>query len=141
MLMYGICVDHIEGINWQNAIDMLKEFDVDLYSSFLDDLGTDYKDVDIEEWFSNYDNCGGYYGIGAFLYDVIKAKESVDLDIDEPNGKVYLGISANVPWNFAESVKTFSKSDFHNVVNKYIGVLTTEPVEIQWWSISDETNW
>ena len=140
MLMYGIGVDYVEGIDWQNAVGMLKEFDEDLYSAFLDDLGTAYTADDIKEWFSNYE-CEGCYGIGAFLHDVIKEREFVDLDIDEPNGKMYLGISADVPWNFAEPVKTFSKSDFHNMINRYIGMLTTEPVEIQWWSISDETDW
>ena len=139
MLMYGICVDYMKGINWQNASDMLKEFDADLYASFLDDMGSDYKDTDIENWFSNYES-EGCYGIGAFLHDVIKEREFVDLAIDEPNGKVYLGISADVPWNFAEPVKTFSKSGFHNMLNRYIGMLTTESVEIQWWSVSDEAD-
>ena len=40
MLLFGVCINDIkrEGINWKNAVDMLQEFDSDLYESFWEDI-------------------------------------------------------------------------------------------------------
>ena len=41
MLMYGICCNAIKSIKWNNVIELVKDFDEDVYQSLLDDLQSD----------------------------------------------------------------------------------------------------
>lgn len=82
MLLFGVCINDIEkaGINWGNVVGMLKKYDHDRYSDFLDDMeenSAENDSKDIEFWFDQYES-GGRSGLGAFLYDVIREQEKVE---------------------------------------------------------------
>lgn len=141
MLLFGVCINDIEreGINWKNVIDMLQEFDFDLYESFLEDMDESYSDQDAEDWFLNYESKGGS-GIGAFLHDLIESKEKITLDIDYPDA-VYIGISPAVPWEMDVSIKNLTKKEFSDIMHKYIRQITDTEIEIRWWKVDDDLAW
>lgn len=140
MLMYGICTEDVQkNVNWKAVVKLLQDFDQERYQDFLEDVSENYTDQDTEEWFDQYE-ADGRSGLGAFLYDVIKDKEKLDIDIDDPNG-VYIGISAGAPWEFAESIKALKKDDFDAVLNKYITWITGKPMLIRWYKVDDDLDW
>lgn len=141
MLLFGVCINDIEreGINWKNAVDMLQEFDSDLYESFLEDMDGSYSAQDTEDWFSNYET-EGRSGIGAFLHDLIESKEKITLDIDDPDG-VYIGISAAAPWEMDTSIKNLTKKEFSDIMQKYIRQITDTEIEIRWWKVDNDLDW
>lgn len=140
MLMYGICMNEVENyVNWEAVVKLLQNFDPERYQDFLDDVGENYTNQDTEEWFDQYE-ADGRSGLGAFLYDVIKDTEKLDIDIDDPNG-VYIGISAGAPWEFAESIRSLKKDEFDALLNKYITQITGEPTLIRWYKVDDGLDW
>lgn len=71
MLMYGVYVSRIKNVNWGNVVGMLKKYDHDRYSDFLNDMegnSAENDSRDIEFWFDQYES-EGRSGLGAFLYD------------------------------------------------------------------------
>lgn len=94
---------------------------------------------DIEFWFDQYES-EGRSGLGAFLYDVIREQEKVEIDIDDPDG-VYIGISAAAPWEFHPSVRNLSEEQFTAMISKYICQITDEEVPIRWWNVDDDLDW
>lgn len=142
MLMYGVYVSRIKNVNWGNVVGMLKKYDHDRYSDFLDDMkgnSAENDSRDIEFWFDQYES-GGRSGLGAFLYDVIRKQEKVEIDIDDPDG-ICIGISAAAPWEFHSSVRNLSEEQFTAMISKYICQITDEEVPIRWWRIDDDLDW
>lgn len=140
MLMYGICANDVQkNANWKAVIKLLQEFDQERYQEFLEDVGESYTDSDVEDWFDQYE-VDGRSGLGAFLYDVIKHTEKLDIDIDDPDG-VYIGISAGAPWEFPESIKGMKKDDFDALLNKYVVRVTGESMVVQWHKVDDDLDW
>lgn len=141
MLMYGVCINAIEkaGINWKEVSKLLQEYDADFYKAFCEDIGKNPSDQDAMDWFSNYET-EGRSGIGAFLHDLIEDKENITLDIDDPDG-VYIGISAGAPWEMDKSIKNLTERDFYEIMQKYIGQITDEIIEIRWWNVDDDLDW
>lgn len=144
MLLFGVCINDIEkaGINWGNIVGMLKKYDHDRYSDFLDDMeenSAENDSRDIEFWFDQYES-EGRSGLGAFLYDVIREQEKVEIDIDDPDG-VYIGISAAAPWEFHPSVRNLSEEQFTAMISKYICQITDAEIVIRWWKVDDDLDW
>lgn len=138
MLIYGISTRQLKDkIIWKNMIHILQNYDFDAYKTLVEN---NYTDNDAENWFSEYES-EGRKGIGAFLYDIIKDAEELELDIDDPDGNVYIGISAAAPWEFHPSVKSLSKEHFDAIMNKYVVLITGEETCIQWWKVDDDLDW
>lgn len=139
MLMYGICCNAIKNIKWNNVIELVKDFDKDVYQSLLEDLDNNLTDENLDDWISNYET-EGRYGIGAFLRDYINQKEVINIDIDDPDG-TFIGISAGAPWEFDQKLRTMTESDFNYILSKYINMITDDVVTIQWWKVDDDLDW
>ena len=143
MLMYGVCVSNIKNVNWGNVVGMLKKYDPERYSDFLEDMeenSTENDSEDIKFWFDQYES-EGKSGLGAFLYDIIREQEKVEIDIDDPNG-VYIGISAAAPWEFHPSVRNLSEEQFTAIISKYICQIAYEEIiPIRWWKVDDDLDW
>ena len=135
MLMYGICMrDVLNSINWKDVISMLKEYDTYLYTDFLRDFGTVYTTDDVRKWVDKYRSMG-YFGLEAFLRDVIKKKENIRLDIVDSDD-TYLGLLAGAPWDFNSLTKKLSKSEFDNMLQKHLTQIVKNKVSIKWWNVS-----
>lgn len=114
MLIYGICMSEIKDseIDWDKVEKLLESYDSSLHGAFKEYVNYDDSETPEEqeywkkEWFLAYDSMG-YHGLGAFLHDVIKKEEDIDLDMGDSNGFI-LGIAPDLPWYYSEKHK---KSD------------------------------
>lgn len=142
MQLYGICVDNLH-VKWNKVLEMLKEFDSSLYQDFTDNIHPDesgnYSDESIDDCFRHYDS-DGFWGLGAFLHDFIMKEEKIDLSIDESEA-YYLGVSARAPWEFPESVRNLTEKQLYEILYKYVGRITDDDLQIQWWFVDDDLNW
>lgn len=99
MLIYGICMSEIKDseIDWDKVEKLLESYDSSLHGAFKEYVNYDDSETPEEqeywkkEWFLAYDSMG-YHGLGAFLHDVIKKEEDIDLDMGDSNGFI-LGIA------------------------------------------------
>ena len=110
-------------------IELVKDFDKDVYQSLLEDLDNNLTDENLDDWISNYET-EGRYGIGVFLRDYINQKEAINIDIDDPDG-TFIGISAGAPWEFDPKLRTMTELDFNNMLNKYVCMITDDALSIQ----------
>mgnify|MGYP003432888530 FL=1 len=79
------------------------------------------------------------HGLGAILKDLIKEKDEIELDIDNPDN-VYVGISATVPWNFNDSIKNMTNIEFVELIKKYVTKFASQPC-IRWWKVEDDLDY
>lgn len=136
MYLYGICIDDIMNIKKDGIIELLKILDI--YQECMNDC--EDNDDYILDWVENYESMG-YFGLGALLYDVMTTKELCDINIDDPNGNVFLGLSATYPWNYNSVTRNMSEEDFNEILRKYICLITDDELEIRMWNISDDCDW
>lgn len=61
----------------------------------------------------------GYHGLGAFLHDVIKKEEDIDLDMGDSNGFI-LGIAPDLPWYYSENIRNLTNDMFCALIAKYV---------------------
>ena len=61
----------------------------------------------------------GYHGLGAFLHDVIKKEEDIDLDMGDSNGFI-LGIAPNLPWYYSENIRNLTNDKFCALIADYV---------------------
>ena len=108
---------------------MLKEYDTYLYTDFLRDFGTVYTTDDVRKWVDKYRSMG-YFGLEAFLRDVIKKKENIRLDIVDFDD-TYLGLLAGAPWDFNSLTKKLSKSEFDNMLRKHLTQIVKNKITIK----------
>ena len=105
MLIYGICMSEIKDseIDWDKVEKLLESYDSSLHRDFKEYVNYDDSETQEEleywkkEWFLAYDSMG-YHGLGAFLHDVIKKEEDIDLDMGDSNGFI-LGIANSLPFD------------------------------------------
>ena len=109
------------------------------WESFQKEAGDTQNWESVEDWFNHYES-ETYYGIGAFLHDVIKQEEKIQLDLSEStkNG-VCVGIFVKAPWGYDPSVKNISCPEFKAIINKYVSKITNnDEAYFQWWDMSAE---
>lgn len=144
MLLYGVCVSKMK-VNNEKAVQFLKELaDAglgadDYYEIFLEDTSGD-EDYTFSRWIEDFES-NGYYGLSAFLQEVISFDEKIDISCDDPNGIQYLGLSADVPWNFNEKTRNMSENEYNENLRKYINKVTDDELTICWRSISDDSDY
>lgn len=139
MQLYGICLERMN-IKSENLVNMLREYDKDVYHSFYEDMtsvgDTPYTDDDVFDWFDHYDS-EGCYGLGAFLHDYVKEKEGISLDMDDPDA-FYLGIEARLPWEYPDEIRNMSEEQFDEILRKIVNMISDDELEIRWWFVEDQ---
>jgi len=145
MLLYGVCISDIEKINEEKAVAFLKELAEaglgadNYYENYLEDTSDD-EDYTFSKWIENFE-FDGYYGLAAFLQEVISVIEEIDISCDDPSGISYLGLSADTPWNFNEKTRNMSEKEYNEILAKYINKITDEVLEIRWWCVRDDSDY
>ena len=148
MLIYGVCISDITKFDEEKVLSFLKELkelNPEKYRYF-DDVLESQKDalpweLSVVEWLHDFeDNCG-YFGVAAFLRDVIEDIEGVDIVCDDPHGIQYLGLFADAPWAFNAKTLTLSAEDYCNILRKYLNKITDDKLEIRWWSVTDDSDY
>ena len=67
--------------------------------------------------------CWGYYGIAAFLRDVIEDKEDCHMDIGGPNDSC-LGVAPKLPWSCDPKLQKMPSTEFAYLLAKYVSMVT-----------------
>ena len=141
MKIYGVCISDIEKINEEKFLGLLKELAENGHEHYLADFTENKKDNDedytADDWLYDFES-DGYYGLSAFLKEVIEAVEGVNISCDDPSGIHYLGLRSDAPWNFNEKTKVLSAEEYRAILSKYVGKVTDETLEIRWWCVNDD---
>ena len=146
MLIYGVCISHIEKINEEKFMTFLKELsDIgsgkeQYLSDFLETKKLNGDEYTINDWLCDFES-NGYYGLAAFLKRIIEDIEGIDISCDDPNGVSYLGISADAPWAFNSKTKFMSRQKFEDILAKYINKVTDDVLNILWWSVNEDCDY
>lgn len=149
MLIYGINVSEIEiyEIYLDNLEEMLKDYDSSLYEDFK---GCVYLETvpparerayRTENWFHEYES-QGCHGLGAFLHDIIKKKEGIDLAMNDNKGVngFILGLSPDFPWNYSRKTKNLTDGKYCAIIEKWIKMFSTHKPTIQMWDCAGSGN-
>lgn len=144
MLIYGVCISDIENINEEKAVEFLNELAQLGYEDYLDEFLENKKDngddYNFNEWMY-YFEADGYYGLSAFLKQVIEELEGVNISCDDPNGVHYLGLGLDAPWYYNRKTKNISKEDYEEILIKYINKVTDDVLKIKYWCVEDDCDW
>lgn len=133
---YGICVSDIgeppvERI--QNLLAMAPMFQKDI-QGWLDECGiTDPDSDDYMEYDQDF-----MLGFATILKKVILEAENVELEAcDNSGGKDYLLFVPDYPWNQKNRKRLETEDEVTALFQKYISVLTDEPIVIDYQSIEN----
>ena len=120
----------------------MESYDSSLHRDFKEYVNYDDSETQEEleywkkEWFLAYDSMG-YHGLGAFLHDVIKKEEDIDLDMGDSNGFI-LGIAPNLPWYYSENIRNLTNDKFCALIADYVKRISDHVPAVQMWDCSDD---
>lgn len=143
MVIYGLCVSDIKELNVEKAEQFLET----LKDSNLSDIAEEYfinkeeNEHDLHSFLYDFEGDGGYYGLAAFLKEIIANLESIDIACDDPDGVHYLGLSIDAPWKYNEKTRNMSEEEYSDILRKYVSYFTDEILEVKWWSVNDDCDW
>ena len=144
MIIYGVCISDIKELNEEKAVDFLKELSKlgheDYLENFIENKHDNGEDYSFNNWCYDYES-EGYFGLAAFLKDVIGEVEGVNINCDDPNGVHYLGLSADAPWCFNYKTRNISREEYNDILRKYINAVTDEVLKIDWFVVVDDCDW
>lgn len=127
-------------IDWDKVEKLLESYDSSLHRDFKEYVNYDDSETQEEleywkkEWFLAYDSMG-YHGLGAFLHDVIKKEEDIDLDMGDSNGFI-LGIAPNLPWYYSENIRNLTNDKFCALIADYVKRISDHVPTVQMWDYS-----
>lgn len=135
---YGICVDDIKttaekllklaSVN-ENVLKDVREYLDERYPN-------GYKDEDLT--LDDFDELEGDYcerGVAYVLYQVI---DDIEVEFaDDYNGTQYILYTPTYPWYMTYKDKNLSEEEVKNIFTKYIGILTEEDVDIDYYSVEN----
>lgn len=143
---FGFCVDNIEttleralklaALN-QQTLDDLKNYinDIREETGFTEENGYDDEDITIDfidEFEGNY----GEMGLTTILREVINEEIPV-VFADDFNGVDYILYCPSYPWALQENERGLTKENVEAIFNKYIKILTDEPIAIDYYSVEN----
>lgn len=138
---FGVCVNDLEGIDEQKTFELLKyapKAEKNFFE-FLEKEGIvpEELSMDILDDYEIQSACGIGTGICAILWDVIWETEDIDLYIAHDVGGVqYLLFCPVYPWsNVTQAERSMTKERMEEIFRKYIGVLTSEPFDVEYYSV------
>ena len=140
MLIYGVCISDIATINEEKAISFSKKYaktDPNPLEEFMGSGDSNGDLLPFEEWVRYYEY-NGYYGLSAFLAEIINTLEKIDISCDDMGGMHYLGIRPDMPWNYNEKTKELTKDQYIKIMDKYINEFTDSHLSMEWWFVEDD---
>ena len=129
MLMYGFCMEDIESVRPDCWATLLRI--ADLYGTAMNDCNNS---AQLAEWILNYQS-GTYYGLCALLYDVMAQNETCNIDIAQDDGKTYIGLFADMPWNYDYVTREMSLENYTHMLQQYIKLITNDEIPIKYWNV------
>ena len=133
---YGICVSDIREPSVeriQNLLAMASVLQKNI-REWLDECGISDPDYDD---YMEYDQDFGL-GLATILKEVILEAENIRLEAcDSFEGKDYLLFCPDYPWNQTGQKQLKTEADVADIFQKYIPVLTDEPIDIDYQSVEN----
>lgn len=144
MLIYGVCISEIKEINQKKVEKFLAELAEKGFPDYLKEFKANKEDNNgdytVGDYLYDYAS-NGYYGLSAFLRDIIEKVEGINISCEDPNGIHYLGIAADMPWYFNEKTRNLSDVEYIQIMAKYVSKVTDETLDIRWWNVCDDCDY
>lgn len=143
---FGFCVDNIE-TTMERALKLaalneeiyedLKDYinDIREEAGFTEEDGYTDEDITIDfidEFEGNY----GERGLTTILREVISQELPVAF-ADDFDGTDFILYCPSYPWGLNANEKNLTKQDVINIFNKYLSILTDEPIAIDYYSVEN----
>lgn len=137
---FGFCVDKIEttldkvlklaALNEETLTDLKRYLDY-----YCEEEGYTYEDLDISD-IDEFEGEYGYRGLSTILCEVINQELYVVL-ADDFHGTDFILYCPSYPWSLKENERNLTEQDVVNIFNKYISILTDEPITIDYYSVEN----
>ena len=134
---YGIRVDDIKTTP-ERLLNLaaIKPELLDDVKTYLSEMLGEYKVEDLTlEDFDEFDDDFHRNGVGVILYYVIN--EFAADYVEDFDGHTYVIFSETYPWLMSDKEKALTESDVREVFEKYIKILTDEPIEVDYQRIEN----
>lgn len=128
---YGI---NLSEAKFKNLREFIETYDKKFYEEMVEDFrdsDVEMSDLNIEGYLDNYENGCGYYGISAYLADVINEHEGLDLRAYDEVYPGYIYVAANYPWAFDENMRKLTKENLHEIFVRYLSEIIEEPIKCE----------
>ena len=135
---FGFCVDYIK--TTPERVLKLAALNTTTYTElreYLGDVLEKYTDEELEmDIFYDFEGAYGEMGLSCILREVINNELSI-VWADDFDGVNYILYCPSYPWSIKESEKNLSKKDVEEILNKYIKILTDEPIAIDYYCVEN----
>lgn len=130
-------------VNPDGLVEMIRKLDYEYdLKEYLSDYGYESGSSEgIMNYVNDYSGTGsgsGYFGVTALLADLIGEAEEIDIDADDAEGRMLIGLSYEMPWTYTEKTKSLSQQDFIKIMKKYLAkIFITGCFDFRQYAITD----
>lgn len=126
---FGYGVD-LTKLKFNNVGEFVKKYTNNIYEDAISDL--DDVDKDILGWLDNYQNDGGYYGLSAYLAEVINQEEDLELSCYDSVAYGYIYVQSTYPWALTDKMKSLTKESLEAIIIKYLSQITETEIRCEY---------
>ena len=134
---YGVKVDEIK--TTPERLLKLAAEKPELLEKLTEFLNESLEEYEVEkltlEDFEDFDTVNYSSGTGIVLYEAID--EFTVEYVDDYDGRTYVVFAQAYPWRMSEQEKALTENNVREVFEKYIKILTDEPVKVDYWIIEN----
>lgn len=127
---FGYGVD-LSKLNLENLEEFIKNYDYEYYKDMLEDFNDNKQDLTdgkILDYLNDYSNGYGYYGISAYLSDMINEKEDLELECYDEVVDGYIYVPMSYPWERNQNTKNLTKEKLQEILEKYLSLITKKEI-------------
>ena len=127
---FGYGVD-LSKLNLENLEEFIKNYDYEYYKDMLEDFNDNKQDLTdgkILDYLNDYSNGYGYYGISAYLSDMINEKEDLELECYDEVVNGYIYVPMSYPWEGNQNTKNLTKEKLQEILEKYLSLITKKEI-------------
>ena len=88
----------------------------------------DATDEDIFDFLNDYSNEYGYYGISAYLSDIINKKEELELGCYDNVVNGYIYVPMQYPWDGNQNMRNLTREKVQEIFEKYLSGITKNEI-------------
>jgi hypothetical protein len=127
---FGYGVD-LSKLSLENLEGFMKSYDPEYYEDMLECLEyteQDATDEDIFDFLNDYSNEYGYYGISAYLSDIINKKEELELGCYDNVVNGYIYVPMQYPWDGNQNMRNLTREKVQEIFEKYLSGITKNEI-------------
>lgn len=133
---YGICVDDIKECSVER-LEKLLALAPELQTRMQDWLAKNNVTTPCWEDYMSYDR-DYYLGLAVILQEAIQEIEGIELTAcDDFDSADYLIYQPMYPWNLSDRDRGLTEESLREMFNRYVAVLTDEPVPVDHQSVEN----